>query len=188
MDRKNGRWRWTTDTTVSVAAVVTALAALGVSVWQGWEARHFNRLQARPVVSITWGRNPDGPFIVQVRNMGTGPAFLQDYSIYVDGKTKKSYCDVLSAVGIGAPQSALSAPSTTLAPGITGHVMQSGYDELWLKVPPGRLTELLFQNMDRIDISVCYCSLYEECFEKRTGAGSPIKVNRCQSGPSFKLC
>ncbi len=75
---------WTLVTGVSSTAI--ALCALGLSVWQGYQARKHNRLAVRPHLT-TWSHSDveERCYAVEVMNNGIGPALIESFSVQVDG-------------------------------------------------------------------------------------------------------
>jgi hypothetical protein len=79
-------FKFTTDTYIGLCAAVVALAALIVSVWQGFETRLNDRLSVRPYINFTY-RTPIGsPAEILLHNKGIGPAILKKITYRVDGK------------------------------------------------------------------------------------------------------
>jgi hypothetical protein len=74
------------ETTVALAAAVIALASLGLSIWQGFETRHHDRLSVLPVLTSTIEDSPDKEAGLTVANKGVGPAIIREQAILVDGK------------------------------------------------------------------------------------------------------
>lgn len=75
------------STVMSVSASVVALAALGVSVWQGMETRRHNRRSVRP--HLTYYTFFDGVKAfsgIELSNNGVGPAIIDSFALFVDGE------------------------------------------------------------------------------------------------------
>ncbi|NOX88762.1 MAG: hypothetical protein GXO77_07030 [Calditrichaeota bacterium] len=74
-----------TDTIVSLSAIIIALASIVVTTWQGIETRKHNRLSVRPRLEIIFesGKNSFGYVLM---NNGLGPAIITGKKIFVDGK------------------------------------------------------------------------------------------------------
>lgn len=72
---------------VSLAAAVTAIAALAVSIWQGVETRRHNRLSVVPHLTyyVTFA-TMDQNVGIKLSNNGIGPAVVTTFAIYVDGE------------------------------------------------------------------------------------------------------
>ncbi len=73
------------DTIVSVSAIVIALASIIVTTWQGIETRKHNRLSVRPKLEIVF-ESGKGHFGYVVKNNGLGPAIITGKKIFVDGE------------------------------------------------------------------------------------------------------
>lgn len=69
------------------SASAIALAALGVSLWSGFEQRAHNKLTLRPYLTIDaltfkFAENTNSGFYLS--NAGSGPAIIEEFSILVD--------------------------------------------------------------------------------------------------------
>ena len=74
-----------TDKILSISAIVVAVASIIISVWQGIENRHHNRLAVTPKLDISYtSRSNSFGFIV--KNNGIGPAILNVRSIHFEDK------------------------------------------------------------------------------------------------------
>jgi len=67
---------------IELAALATAISALGATIWQARIAREHNRLSVRPV--LTLHRNEAEGYI-ELKNSGFGPALVQEYEVYLSG-------------------------------------------------------------------------------------------------------
>ena len=73
----------TTLDPVQFAALVVAVCALAVTVWQGVVTRKHNRLSVTPVLTL-YRREIDG--IITVKNNGIGPALIISQEVYFKGE------------------------------------------------------------------------------------------------------
>ena len=69
----------------SIAAIVIALCALGISIWQGFETRRNYRLSVTPNIDILgkWTKD-DGFQGIILSNKGLGPAIIIKIEIEID--------------------------------------------------------------------------------------------------------
>jgi len=72
--------------TIAISAGVIALAALGVSIWQGYISREHNKLSVRPHLEFILHCKTTEDFRLILRNSGLGPALISKISLFVDNK------------------------------------------------------------------------------------------------------
>jgi hypothetical protein len=74
-----------TEIAIEIAALVIALSAIGVTVWQGVEQRSHNRLSVKPALIFDTDEIADGTKVaITLKNSGTGPAIIKQFVIHVD--------------------------------------------------------------------------------------------------------
>ena len=149
-----------TEGIIQGAAALTALAALGVAVWEGMMARRHSRLSVRPYLIITEHfAGSRGRLGLTVSNEGLGPALVTKYSVRVDGQPMRQENSWQSAV------QDLPFPGivnvTVIGP---GGIIRAG-DLVWLLWVP--FTDETFKQVDelrysirRLGLSVTYESMY----------------------------
>jgi hypothetical protein len=158
------------DTQIALASMVVALCSLALTVVFTLQQRRHERLTVMPVVAPSLGASASKAWIV-VGNDGLGPAHVQAFQVHLDGRPVKSWVDLANALD----------PNGTARWGFTN--VANAY------LPPNHLREVfvtedpsLIQKMSeassRISFTVCYCSLYEECWLRVTGRHR-IQVDNC---------
>lgn len=164
------RWRLSAESVTAIAAVLTAVIALAVGVWQTAETRRHNRLSVRPLLDFKTRvamTHPDSATAVfEVTNRGLGLADLEDVQIRVQTlsggeETYSAWTPALPAIqAYGAfvgTRSDLS-PGTLVEPGTTITVLDL---RSFGQIP----ADSLLQIIDRIDVTLKYKSLYDEIYE-----------------------
>lgn len=63
------------------AAIAIALCSLVVSVYSSWETRHHNRLTVKPALARVTGRDKDSCLVMTIKNVGFGPAKVEELYI-----------------------------------------------------------------------------------------------------------
>ncbi len=148
--------------------IAIALAALLLSTWQAYEYRKHFRLSVRPVIQLiselASGEHVNGTLIT---NAGFGPAIIQEFRIYVDGKP------ISNDDNSCGWENALRLLNLTKKPIeffclAKGGFIKSGETYPLLTIKKKNLTResyLALKNaMARIDYCIKYASLYEESF------------------------
>jgi hypothetical protein len=74
-------------TVTSIAASITAVASLFVSVWSGIETRRHNRLSVTPILQITKDFSEDAnDYGLLLSNKGFGPSCKMKWELFVEEK------------------------------------------------------------------------------------------------------
>ena len=81
------------EITMSISAMIIAVASIFISIWFGnIERKHF-RLSVKPTIMIEQGFYEDQNPKVKLINRGLGPATILESKLYFDGKllSKSNY-------------------------------------------------------------------------------------------------
>ncbi len=186
MSRKGG---WLAGPQVlGVAAIVLSVCGLFVSIYQATLARQAQRASVWPHVVIAPSLKGES-LRLWVQNTGVGPARIETAVARVDGETASGWNEVVSRLELppeGGQESYRSLVGGRVLPAgsdvegvleISGAAWASGF---WTAIMEGR-----------VDIELCYCSVFEECWLTRlqTVAGrmrgapgeSARAVKRCEA-------
>lgn len=146
---------------VALTGLFVALITLMSTLYDNYENRRYQRITQRPHVEISWNFS-DHHFGFVARNSGNGTAFIRWMSLFVDGQEKESWDNLFE---IFAPQDNREHQRfSMLFPGSAMRPVSS--DNEWRPLfytEGGDLARELKVNLDRIQLSVCYCSHYREC-------------------------
>ena len=154
---------------VAVAALITAVVAIGLAAWQGWETRLANRLAVVPHLAFTTNFSkplPDFDFFgIQLENRGLGPAVVTEFRLFVDAKpvesdAKREWRATLNLLGVNEPwvRYYKMNPGTYLEKGAP-EILVSIVDD---QVRPETMRSFS-EAISRLGIAICYCSVYEKC-------------------------
>lgn len=180
---------------IALSAVLLSVCGLFVSLYEASLIRRHHRASVWPHVAVTASLNPDAVrFFVQ--NTGIGPARIRAAVVSVDGETKVDWEDVI--VGMLEEPGSVNAYQSL----INGQVL-----------PPNSPQETIFRlTMDStsaaprvipalrraildesLDIQVCYCSVYDECWtsslqaimSRTRGVDTPVSrpIDHCRNIP-----
>lgn len=84
----------------SMLAIFIAILALVVSIYEGYEIRKHNRMSLRPYIDSSVFMHEDKLFRLTITNEGLGPAIVQEFSVFANGKKVESWNDAMSEVGM----------------------------------------------------------------------------------------
>jgi hypothetical protein len=165
---------WHLDRILSVSAAIAAVTAVAISLYQAALARQQLRASAWPYVAITNSYVPGQPYTRTVTNQGVGPARVRSVHMLADGQPVFTWNDVVRKLtGEGEPGLIYSSlgRGNVLAPGVTRNV---------LTLPAGPRAEAFWQAAQtRLVTVVCFCSIYDECWNADTRRDEPAPVPAC---------
>ncbi|WP_417456823.1 hypothetical protein [Kordiimonas sp.] len=180
---------------VSITAMVTAVAAVVVAILQTQvmheEAsmeREHQRLSVMPALLVYTGSHigdDKGSFNVGLVNQGIGPAVIESFSAKVEGVESADW-EELVAQGTGGQVQiagdARNVDGVTLSDLTPGTVVPAGENVVPIKLDTTPENAAILRDFsDRLVVSVCYCSLYEECWNTSNQRARPTPVKMCPS-------
>lgn len=181
---------------VSVAALITAVAAVVITLEQTKvmrEEAELERNNARiSVMPSVWlstyigEDNDEAYFKVVLTNKGLGPAVIERFDVAYTGQAVGNWDDLarLMAANIGSEKSyegnTLGSGRSPVTPGL---MLEAGGTTEPLRVfnstdPDG--IKLLMRGMPDMDISICFCSLYGDCFQTELFR-RPKEIDACEA-------
>jgi len=150
---------------ITIAAAFIALVALAVAIWQGFLLRRHNRLSISPKLGFKLDISKEEPeYGLLLRNNGVGPAIIEKFQLYVDGK-------LIEDDGHGGWKNAFKAleiPMLEYGWWDKGQVMASEERLLLLGIMKHNLKDKRIadfrESFNRMNIVIEYSSVYEEKF------------------------
>lgn len=163
------KWYKKPEMIVAFSALLISLITAGVSVYSAYVDRSYARASVWPRLEL--GRSfGDEHFSYYVTNSGNGPALIQYAIVTYQSKPIKEWRDIPALPR--AAQSHIS--SRILSPqAIVNPLSYQGSD-----------VEKLLSMDEFIEVELCYCSLYEECWIMTREIAS-TQVNSCMVDPSM---
>ncbi len=154
----------------SVGAVLVAVVALVAAIVEGRAARKHNRLSVRPLLRIDCYENEG----ISLHNTGAGPAILQEFLVFADGRqveaTDDSPAALVAAEAVGL-WSLLPQPQpdedqlSAYTPDVGDSLMaQERFNLLGINILPVEREDraAVFAALQRITFRIRYASVYEE--------------------------
>jgi hypothetical protein len=164
------------DRWLSIAAGVGAICAVVISLYQAALAREQQRASAWPYLNQSNSYVLGQPYTRQVENQGVGPARVRSFEVLVDGRPVHSWSAAVRAL-TGTPDSGLVYSSFG-----RGSVVPPGANRTLLQLPSGDQARVFWeQAQTRLDTVICYCSIYDECWQADTRTEEPTVVRACRN-------
>lgn len=176
---------------VGLIAVLIAAAAAVAAIYQ-------TRLMARQQAISVWpyaqmwagiaiGENRTGvdeaPFSFNIANKGVGPAIIETVSVRRNGKDIRGIPALLYMLAdendVSRSDLHGKIAEASLDP---GEVVQAGEVRWIVRAYEDRIARLaaieVYQKQT-VEVELCYCSLYEDCWRLTFPQAKPVKVGRC---------
>lgn len=173
---KNQNGKISADMLVGLSALLVSLVAVIVSLYSASIDREYARASVWPRLQIYRSftiedtADAKGSFSYGVSNFGTGPALIKYAEVSYKGKPIQTWQQLVEAFEGGQLIGTQSHISTTVMPAnftIKPYITQSN-----------ELMKSFLQADEYIEIKLCYCSIYDECWETDRN-NTPQPVEQC---------
>lgn len=156
-------WILRPQTLIGLSALLLSMTGLFISIYE-------TRLVYQQQRASVWPRLTVGPSISEekmtfrVENSGIGPARVKVARMSYDGERQSDWDELIRRVGQDISERSFSLINhNVLAPESTEPILELTLDTSDVK--PGHDPVLVEETLDgRVDITLCYCSVYEECW------------------------
>jgi len=168
------RRRWSAEMVTAITAVAIGIGAIGVSLYETTLIRQQLKGSAWPYLEGGFSYNEEG-FRYFLTNSGVGPARIRYAEVTVDGKTVGDWREFFERLDLDVGRYVTSYVARgALPPGTVHEILVLGSDEP---------VDQLYQRQDRVALSLCYCSVYDDCWRKSM-AEEPVPVRTCTADPA----
>jgi hypothetical protein len=151
-----------------LVATVTAIGALAISIWQGFEARAANRKSVFPQITITKGGSDNKEPGITFRNTGIGPAVIKDVIIYFDNIEIEGQTNIQRFHGFFDSITKNQLQGTNKISIINDRVIQTGDKITIIKINNESTTDYTHRYNDffsKVVFKVNYCDIYGQKFQ-----------------------
>jgi hypothetical protein len=164
-----GKRRRDWDALAAVIASFIGFLALAVSGYTAYVQRAQLRAQVWPQLQIS-SSNVDPDVGWHVTNQGTGPARVTAMRVVVDDVAVTTWDEVWKAAGYPLKESGITSwiSHAVIPPGKEIVIVRP----LGVDLNPARFKSLLPGHRQELHITLCYCSVLDDCWV--TGAGFPL--------------
>lgn len=154
------------QTLIGLSALLLSLCGLFIAIYEASLIRQAQRASVWPYVEVGVSIRLDGTDL-WVQNTGVGPARIQAAAVIYEGQTQTNWRDLIRSAGedpdsVGAYQSLISG-RVLAADSPRERIFAVAEDN-------GAAAQELIAWLRReiiagtVDFTVCYCSVYEECW------------------------
>ena len=163
---------------VAIAAVLIGVCALVISVTEVRIMREGQHAAVWPRLMLAPSYSQGSSIRIQVLNPGIGPAVIRSVTATVDGQPQRSWTHALNSL-IEEERSW----SITMSY-LRGRVVSAGETITTVELIDGTLADRVQKELDRLQLEVCYCSVFERCWTTSINSRpeeSPRELPECPS-------
>lgn len=142
----------------ALTAVVVGVGAIGVSMYETLLIRQQLKGSAWPHLEIGYSATPER-FVYLLTNTGVGPARIRHAEVTVDDELASDWPTVFRRLALEVDLNTMSRSFIS-----TRGAMPPGDGMVVLELGNAQPLEGMLQQMGRVDIAVCYCSVYDDCW------------------------
>lgn len=177
------------DVTLGVAAIAISLFSAVMTLQHGHAMEKMVDQNARMVQASTWpyvtvaDSNGDAAghrlYKIVVLNNGVGPAKVESLKLFYDGKPAR---DVFDLAGRVARADGETGRVAVIGSGIGGVIpARQTVPILTVQAPtsPDALVAAFGRARAKIDVRLCYCSIFEDCWTTTSNDPAPRQVRSC---------
>ena len=194
------RWHAPFDRALELAVAMAALITSATSIWlslsQGDDMARLVQAQSWPYLEYESSNTGEtGPEIdIGVRNAGVGPAKVQSFSILYGGTPVRGWTALIKACCLadGTPTGKpLDFPALTdnkmVSSKLIQRVLRASDTAMLLHLPKTDANAALWNKLDdarfKLELRVCYCSVFDECWISDLRSTEQRKVQTCPADP-----
>lgn len=172
-ETKRRFWAWVIqpETMVGLAAIVLSVCGLFVSIYETSLMRTQQRASVWPHVTVVFSSSP-GSIALRIENNGVGPARIRAANVSYRGETTADWGALVRTVGTAAGANYGDVDIEFSL--VNGSVLATSqwetiFSPIGVEGAAGRLADDLAEAIREglLDIEVCYCSVYDECWIAR---------------------
>lgn len=161
------------DRLTSVAAIITAVAAVSIAVYEARINREQQKKSVWPYVMQYNSHVSGEEYSRSVENAGLGPALVRSFAIHMGDSVYHAWRPVVRAL-TGSDSVRIIYSSLEGVP-----VLRPGERRKVLRIPTGADAETFFEHRSKFYTTVCYCSVYGDCWIADSRKSRPSAVGSC---------
>jgi hypothetical protein len=139
----------------AISAVFIGVCAIGISLYETSLIRQAQKGSVWPALGGGYSYNQDG-FSYLFENAGVGPAIIEYIVLTVDGEPVENWSQFFDKLGIDIGNYLVTQAS--------GRIISPQSRVDILSIPPQENIDEFARQQSRVDVEVCFCSVYDDCW------------------------
>lgn len=185
--------------------LLVAFSALAISLVSIIVAVHHGRTMEKLVEADTWpyvrvdssnvGPEGERQVAITLRNAGAGPVKVKTFALLYQGRAYRDWpsliraCCAPAGLDLGSQEALYAAVGNDLVTGNTREiVMIPGDVQTVLRLGLQGANEALWKQFDRVrqrfTYRICYCSVFDDCFQSNLTSTDTVRVAACPAEPT----
>lgn len=162
---------------MATLALLVSVASLGVSIYEAQVLRGQQRAMSWPYIQISTGYSEDG-FGIYVANKGAGPALVAGAEVFVGGVPVTNALSLIRAAA--GPDIDVNWGNVKTG-SFSNIVLEPSESSILVETPWNATLRQAVSDasIEEIEVSLCYCSIFRECWVARMG--ETAEQMRCEA-------
>jgi hypothetical protein len=182
-------FRWL-DISLALSAFFVSLVSLFLAIHNGRTMERLVAANSYPNIDFSYGNGfdfEDGRGLrhavyVSLDNTGIGPARLRSIELSFAGKPAANLREVLALCCTEEPAASLPKTDYRFTGDMRGAMIQAGRSLnlfAWAEAPADPRWARLERIRGKISVRVCYCSVFDECYQRDSDHREPVRTQAC---------
>ena len=162
--------RLSSEQIMSISALITAVVAVFIAVFELQANREYQRLSVEPYLEFS-DTNRNGYERI-LSNSGLGPARIQTVEVSVRGKDISNWKEAVQLL-------TKDDETSIMLSGLwKGRQIKQGELITLLHLKEEITAQKFLENSHELNMKICYCSIYKECWIKEDNK-EPLLISQC---------
>lgn len=173
---REGILKFEIEKVASISAIIVAVIALVVAIYETRMTRTYHEKSVWPHLTYYYSSvskikdNRIAPFAVFIKNDGVGPALVKSIQFFYMGREYESFSKVFKDIVPDDKSEKLYTDKEVLK------VIRSSDDaHIFSSFSDNESLKKIWAAQNNLELKVCYCSLYNECWNLNKSGVSRIK-------------
>lgn len=172
-DQSFGNWLREPQTMIGISAIILSICGLFISFYQTSLDRQYQRASVWPNVEVSPSLN-SGEIAFHVQNSGIGPAIIKAINVKFEGNVQQNWEQLMLAATLIDTTIEESPPLNLYRSLINNDVLPPGSERQDIfrirsidkNNESKKVVDKFYSQIvnNKININLCYCSIYDECW------------------------
>lgn len=157
---------------VALCALTVSVCSLAMMVYEASLERKAQKAAIWPHLSVNYSKTPKS-FGFSIKNSGIGPARIESVRVSFKSTSVPNWHGLLELLN-GKPYS-----QNILTTYLEARVVSANENIDILKTDRSKEVDKLIEQLRDIEISICYCSVFDDCWITQKNSNKPLPIASC---------